>query len=224
MDFHPILFLMGIKIVALFIFVVLLTLTGIGVWNIYAGQVKMDESVRGTSIITNEKNSKDLHELLTQHTSLLSTHLDSLYDDKDIEITRDQLAYNTEKIGTVVGNIGTQKDHDELIKIFNSQTKSYEDYTLGAKEKNEDKMNEGKQTLEKDASSFGKLINKLSPSIQDKRGEELMLEHTAIILAIVDAHAQNDSGKKMLLLKDANMHANLFADEWAKSIEIEGDL
>lgn len=188
------------------------------------GQVQMRESVRGTTIITNEKNARELHELLTEHTTLLSTHLDYVYDDKDTKMTKDQLAYNTERIGTVVGTIGTQKDQDELIQIFTSQTQGYEDYTRGVKEKNEEKKNEGKKALEKDAGNFGRLVNRLSPAIPDKRGEELMLEHSALILAIVDAHAQNDSGKKMLLLKDANMHANLFADEWAKSVEIEGNL
>lgn len=215
---------MGIKLLALFIFSILLTLTGIGVWNIYIGQVHMQESVRGTTIITNEKNSRDLHELLTEHTALLTTHLDYVYDDKNAEITKDQLTNNTEKMGMVVGDIGTKEDREMLVQIFNKQMEGYEDYTLGVKEKDQEKIDTAKQSLEKDAVEFGKLMNRLSPAIPGERGEELMLQHTALTLAIVDAHAQNDRGKKLLLLKDANLQANLFADEWAKGVEMEGDL
>lgn len=215
---------MGIKLVALFIFFVLLTLTGIGVWNLYVGQVRMQESVRGTTMITNENNARDLHELLTEYTAVLGTHLEYLYDDKNIATTKEQLSYNTQKIGDVVTKIGTKEDGEKFVLIFSKQTEEYENYTIAAKEKDEEKMKTAKSELSQNAFDFGKSMNKLSPAISPDRGEELMLQHTTLTLAVVDAHAEKDEGKKMLLLKDANLQANVFADEWAKGVEIQGDL
>lgn len=212
------------RIVALFIFIILLTLTGIGIWNLYMGQVRVRDSVQGTSMITNEKNARELHELLTEHTALLSVHLEYVYDEKDSQTTKDQLSYNTQKIATMIEDIGSKEDRGKFISLFERQINEYEAYTHGLKEKDQGTMDSAKIALTKISVDFGKLMNKMSPSIQDKRGEELLLQHITLTLAIVDAHAQKDSGKKLLLMRDANLHANAFADEWAKSIEIEGDL
>lgn len=212
------------RIVAFFIFLILLSFIGIGVWNLYAGQAKVKDTIRGTSMITNEKTARDLHELLAEHTALVTVHLGYIYDGRDSRMTKDQLNYNTQKIGEMIETIGTKKDQAAFIKIFNGQIDEYENYTRGLKEKDKRTMNTAKNSLSKDASEFGKMMNKLSPSISSERGEELLLEDIALTLAIVDAHAEKDSGKKMLLIRDASVHANAFADEWSKSVEIEGDL
>ncbi len=212
------------RILALFIFLIFLSLIGVGVWNLYLGQVRVRDTIRGESMVTNEKNARELHELLTEHTALISVHLGYVYDGKKSETTKDQLNYNTQRIGMMIESIGTEEDGVKFVKIFNGQIEQYENYTAGLKEKDQKVMETAKEILSKNAFEFGKLLNKLSPSIQASRAEDLLLEHIALTLAIVDAHAENDNGKKLMLIRDATLQANVFADEWSKSVEIEGDL
>lgn len=213
MNFNFILFLMVIRILSLFIFLILLALTGSGVWNLYTGQVRTQEDVRGTSMITAAQTTIDTRALFTEYTSLVSLHLSNLYDGKETLSTKEQLDITIEEMGGAIETIGTNEDRQDFIKIFENHIEEYENYTTGLKEKNQQKMQTAKGKLAVHASELGKLVSKLLPSLPAGRGEDLMNQHTALMLAIVEAHAEKDTEKTLLLMKDASLQANLFADE-----------
>lgn len=215
---------MAIRILSLFIFLTLLALTGIGVWNLYAGQLREEDHARGTAMISSTKKTLDMRELFIEYTALLGIHLNNLFDGRETLSTKQQLDTLIQKMGGVVESVGIKEDRETFVKIFESQVENYERYTIGLKGEDQKEMETAKQSLATNAQNFEKLSNSFLPSLPQGRGEELMNEHTAFMLAIVDAHKEKNTGKTLLLLRDASEQANLFATELINKSESKQQL
>lgn len=195
---------MAIRILALVIFIVLITLTAFGVWNLYAAQLRAQESMRAKSTFSTVQPSIDMHNLFADYTSLVILHVTNLYDGKETLSTKAQLSSTIQKMADELSTVGEKETRQDFSNIFQKHIEEYENYTVGLKENDISKMDAAKKQLAKDAHNLGILYG---------GGEDLMNQHTALILAILNTHAQKDIEKKQLLIRDANLQASVFADE-----------
>lgn len=153
--------------------------------------------------------------LLAEHGTLTTVHLTNVYDGNDTAATSGLLEDNAQKLGDIFKKLGTTADKEAFLKTFRGHIDEYEIYTKGRKENKLEAMSTAKENLQMHALDFGKLVHKLMPSISEQRGTQLMNDHAALTLGIVDAHASGNAANKLEAVKNAKIQATEFADELA---------
>lgn len=116
--------------------------------------------------------------LLPEHANLAATHLTNLYDGKDISETTKLLETNSQKLSTLMGELGTSSDKETFLRMFRGHISEYENYTNAKKANNQNGMNTAKENLSMHAMEFGEITHKLMPSISEQRATELMSDRS----------------------------------------------
>lgn len=158
-----------------------------------------------------------LQTLLSEHTVLTGRHLESYYDDLAVTETEDALNENSLRIAELAAELGASEQ--AFLSMWDKHIDGYENYTKSLRDKDERTQTVTKAELDTLGEEMGQMIHKLIPAATIEEVTDLMNEHIALTLSIIEAHAKGDQAEKLTQEGKATIQAVKFANTLSDAIE-----
>ncbi len=168
-----------------------------------------------TESVTTIQQRKQIHEILQEHISLGSVHLQNLYDGKDTTDSTILMDRNTNDLIDLVANISGNRNlivHENFKKSWIMHMDLYEDYALALKDQDQARADQARQSLDDLATGFGAAAAAALPNVSANEAEVAMREHIALTLSVIDAYAKNDEDSKINQLAKDTIQASRFSE------------
>lgn len=162
-----------------------------------------------------------LNNLFREHGTMMTLHLQAIYDGKNTEPTANLLETNAQQIASIIGSVYGAQARTNFLTMWREHNNLYEEYTKALKNKDQQKMTEAKNNLENLSSEMGEMVNQISPNISTDMIIRLSREHFTLTLSIIDAYAEKNQISYVSQIKAAGDHASRYADYLAEGM-LEG--
>lgn len=168
-----------------------------------------------TESVTTIQQRKKIHEILQEHISLGTIHLQNLYDGKDTLDSKILMDRNTSDLTDLVANISGNRNinvQDDFKKIWLMHMDLYEKYTLGLKNNDQRQADEARQSLDDLTTGFGDAAAAALPNVSAKDAEAAMREHIALTLSVMDEYAKGNDDARITQVAKATIQASRFSE------------
>lgn len=147
-----------------------------------------------------------LHTFLQEHAVVGAFYLQQLYDGDDTTDSKAAVENNSAKV------IAFFKDDPTFAQSWKHHLDMYDAYTLALKNGDQAAANKAKEDLIMHTAEFGQIVNTIYPTVDATAAANAMKEHGEIVLAIVDAHANDDTSEVAVQSAKASAQATKFAE------------
>lgn len=159
-----------------------------------------------------------LNDLLKEHTVLTSTHLQEVFDGKNISTTKTVLDDNSQNIAGTIGSVYGGDVQNNFLKMWNNHLDQYKNYTLALKNNDTSGKNQLRNDLIQTSKTMEQLLNQLDSNILANEISNLMSTHIDLTLSIIEEYANKNDEQRVNTMKQAYDQAGQLADSLTQFI------